>query len=248
MKLADAIAATARSEPRSKLRLGVVTASASGLVSVCIQDTVHTGIRYLDSFTPTLGDQVVLSAVANQWIVLGKLSRSQTGASSSSAQLDASARYWYPADGFTWTPGPVWQGIYGSGWTVRLGEALPRRGVWLYGSRLVPTGATILSAKLTIACQQTVVDLVSPQVTAHGYTDAPTGAPSWVRGPISGGSAARDQTVVVDIPPTWWADIEAGTITGFGLSDDTYMNRMASGTSAPDGRFTVTYTQPPLSP
>lgn len=242
MKLADAIAATARAEPRAKLRLGVVTASASGLVSVRIQDTVHTGIRYLDSYSPTLGDQVVLSAVVNQWIVLGKLSRSQSGASSSSAQVDASARYWYPAAGFTWTPGPVWQGVYGSGFV------LPLRGVWLYGSRLVPVGATILSAKLTIACEQTVVDLVSPQVTAHGYTDAPTGAPSWVRGPISGGSAARDQTVVVDIPPTWWADIEAGTITGFGLSADTYANRMASGTSAPDGRFTVTYTQPPPAP
>lgn len=243
MKLSDAIAATARSGPTSKLRLGVVTASASGLLSVRIQDTVHDGIRYLSAYSsPTAGDQVVLSAVGNQWIVLGKLSRSQEGVNVSSLAIDSSARYWYPAAGFTWTTGPVWQGVYSSGSPFEL------RGVWLYPSRLVPVGATILSAKLTIEATETVSYLVEPMITAHGYPDAPTGAPSWSHGPVSAGSAANGQTVTVDIPSTWWADIEAGTITGFGLSADTYANRMSSGTSAPDGRFTVTYTQPPSAP
>ena len=245
MKLSDAIAATARSGPTSKLRLGVVTASASGLLSVSIQDTIHTGIRYLSAYSsPTAGDQVVLSAVGNQWIVLGKLSRSQDRVNVSSLEIDSSARYWYPATGFTWTTGPVWQGVYSSESPFQL------RGVWLYPSRLVPLGATILSAKLTVTVVYSTKDLSTPMITAHGYTDRPTDGvgPTWLYGPVSGGSAARGQTVTVDIPPAWWPDIEAGTITGFGLSDDTYTNRMASGTSAPDGRFTVTYTQPPPAP
>ncbi len=246
MKLADAIAATARSGPTSKLRLGVVTASASGLLSVRIQGTIHTGIRYLSAYSsPTAGDQVVLSAVGNQWIVLGKLSRSQTGGVVTSDLVSASARYYSSTAAFVWNGDQLMQGMNGYGFT-----GFRMRGVWLYPRRLVPLDATILSAKLSVTVAYSTKDIVTPMVTAHGYTDRPTDGvgPTWLYGPISGGTAARGQTVVIDIPATWWADIEAGTITGFGLSDDTLANRMASGTSAPDGRFTVTYTQPPPAP
>lgn len=243
MKLSDAIAATARSGPTSKLRLGVVTASASGLLSVRIQGVVHTGIRYLSAYSsPTAGDQVVLSAVGNQWIVLGKLSRSQTGGVVASVLVSASARYYWPATAFAWGDDQLRQGMNWQGFAMR--------GVWLYPGRLVPLDATILSAKLSVTVAYTTKDIVTPMITAHGYTDRPTDGvgPTWLYGPVSGGSAARGQTIVVDIPPAWWPDIEAGTITGFGLFDDTYTNRMESGTSAPDGRFTVTYTQPPPAP
>ena len=242
MKLSDAIAAAARSGPTSKLRLGVVTASANGLLSVRIQGVVHTGIRYLDSYTPTLADQVVLSVVTNQWLVLGNLSRGQSGGGVSSDLVSATARYYWPGTDWIWVDERLEQGKNPLGFG--------RRGVWIYPRRLVPVGATILSAKLSITVIYSTKDLSTPMVTAHGYLAKPTDGvgPTWLKAPISGGSAARGQTIVVDIPPAWWPDIEAGTITGFGLSDDTVANFLRTGNTAPDGRFTVTYTQPPPAP
>jgi hypothetical protein len=55
------------------------------------------------------------------------------------------------------------------------------------------------------------------------------------------GSCAENQVAVYDIPPTWWPEIEAGIVHGFGLSDDTLENRMRTAEGAPNGRLVFTF-------
>jgi len=242
MNLSDIISARIdRASQSAALRIGLVVGSADGLLEVQIHGVTHADVRYVDSYTPALADEVVLSTIQNQWIVMGKLSRSQSGGTVTTGLVDPISRHIYANYGgpHEWPEAALGQGKYAAPLNATM------RGMWIYPT-LIPAGSTILSAKLTIACVDTGADLVTPKITAHSYLTPPASVASWLEGPIGPGSLANGQTGVFDIPAAWWEDIEDGVIRGFGLTDDTAANRMRSGTEAPDGRVTLTYIAPTI--
>jgi hypothetical protein len=242
MNLADVLArkvSTAAGRPA--MRIGIITFIADGLVTVRIQGVAHPSVRYLASYAPELGDEVVVNTIHGQWLVQGKMSRGQVAGELQETVADPSGWAGFISYGQAdpWNEESPEQGIFNSTYNGHM------RGLWFYEGRLVPVGAVIMSAKITIACID-IADgetLVNPMLTAHVY-DAPAhtaSEPTWVYGPKQMGSCAQNQTAVYDIPSGWWAEIESGVIHGFGLSDDTIRNRMKTEAGAPNGQIAFTF-------
>ena len=242
MNLADVLArkvSTAAGRPA--MRIGVITSIADGLVTVRIQGVAHPSVRYLASYAPELGDEVVVNTIHGQWLVQGKMSRGQVAGELQETVVDPSG--WAGFIGYgqedPWNEESPEQGIFSPTYNGHM------RGLWFYEGRLVPVGAVIVSAKITIACID-IADgqtLVRPGLTAHVYDAAAHNAwePTWVHGPQLMGSCAQNQTAVYDIPWAWWPEIEAGIVHGFGLADNTLENRMRTAAGAPNGRLVFTF-------
>lgn len=78
--LVDALADAAPAPP-VRLRQGVITAKDTTTVSVAIggSSTAVTGIKYLNSYSPTVADAVWLATDGRDWMVLGKLGTGSDG-------------------------------------------------------------------------------------------------------------------------------------------------------------------------
>jgi hypothetical protein len=242
MNLADVLArkvSTAAGRPA--MRIGVITFIGDGLVTVRIQGVAHPSVRYIANYAPELGDEVVVNTIHGQWLVQGKMSRGQVAGELQETTTDPSG--WAGFVGYgqedPWNEESPEQGMASTEYTGLM------RGLWFYDGRLVPVGSVIMSAKITISARDLAdgQTLVRPGLTAHVYDSPAHNAlnPTWVHGPQPMGSCAENQVAVYDIPPTWWPLIEAGTVHGFGLSDDTLENRMRTAEGAPNGRLVFTF-------
>lgn len=57
----------------TRVRFGVIASVQTGTVTVTLDATAIAGVRYLDSYTPTATDTVVLLTDGRDLFVLGKL-------------------------------------------------------------------------------------------------------------------------------------------------------------------------------
>lgn len=226
-------------EQRAGMRIGTLTAIDAGDASVTVSlagDAVP-GVRWVGSYSPTVGDVVVVSRVEAMWVVLGKLSK-QLGAPAvvyQSVALTPSAAWTgtFAEDVWSWQVAPT-SGIYGGppgqGKRFPAGVEETNAGIWLIPdlTASIPDGATVTSSKLRLVRwtpnseQETLSPeqaLVSPALFTHSYSAPPGagGAPSWSSTVWSPGSLARGEAGVWDLPSAWLTALVAGTARGVGV-------------------------------
>lgn len=242
-------------EQRAGLRIGTLTAIDTGDASVTVSlagDSVP-GVRWVGSYTPVVGDMVVVSRVDAMWVVLGKMSKQfgaptvAYGAFSFVPNESRVARLY----GGTWTwqltqpySDPVWQGAEAAG------EGFAS--IFHYGSLVgsIPDGATVTSAKVTLHRAHPIdgdlgAALVQPVIYGHTGTNYPDDPPVLTAGygPWRPGWITQDQTATWDLPSAWLTAWLAGTITGLALSS-TKLADLAIFTGVNDAVVTVSYTTP----
>ncbi len=228
--LLDRIAATARA---AGLPIGTVTAisTGAGTADIALAGGTVTALAWLGSYTPTVGDRVVMAKAGGQWTILGKHSRvlSGGGVVYGTAVVEPSPgwRGYFAEDYWTWALAtdtvPAGQGKrspYGVDETTA--------GVWVLPvASAVPSGATVTSAKLRLTrwvptAEQAQLtpeaSLVTPRAYLHTYTALPVGAPTWSSAVWSPGSLAPGQSAAWDLPSAWLTALLAGTARGVGIS------------------------------
>lgn len=245
MKLSDAIAADTASRVTAagtRMRAATVTALGDDLIDVLLGDgTALSDVRYLASWVPEVGQQCLMLTSSGQWFALGELSRPQLGAETLHMVVrDPSATVMGKnnAGSWVWTPGdPPTQGL-----VPLFGSIFA--GVWLHGGFGLPEGASIQSAKLTVArIPWTSGGTLKPiRVYAHGYTATPSGAPSWVHGPWTPGSLLPGQSGTWELPAEWITSMESGAVTGFGIYSTAAADLLVTTADPPDGRVSIAYT------
>jgi hypothetical protein len=189
---------------------------------------------FVESYTPTVGDQVILSWDAAKPTVLGKTGSSaaagssepgvappppppQTGTSSYSAT--ASDTYWEPGGWGSWAGGGshVYQGSYGSG---------PVTGAWFYGGATAElAGRTIKRIRFTLGPRRPV-GASSSQVAVHIRTHTSANRPG---GNVTFGSGSAVGDIPADpyqgareydLPLSFAPDLQAGG--GIAIYGDPY--------------------------
>jgi len=238
-----------RATRATAINLGVVTAidaTALALTLTIAGDTV-TGVRWVDTYTPTQGDFVVVVRASTAWVVLGKLSKNLTGGGAKTTVTLPITPTWYRAihsGGWTWlgpssqaTQGlePAYAQTYFA--SIALFESIPA---------LIPPGATVTSAKLAMRRTHGLSwgrDLVSPVVYQHSRTTVPSSGTS-PTSILTGaawrpGSLIHEQTGTWDLPSAWTTALLAGTTRGFLIYSDKATDYAEF--EAPSGRLTITY-------
>lgn len=204
------------------VRVGTVLAvDATNLALTVDVGGPVTGVRWISSYAPTVGDVVVVVSSPIGWVVLGKLSK----------QLGAGTVVFGTA---TFAPGGRWAGaqLVGSptwAWTT-LGIAgyqgrdydnFLHATVWSFDrlTDMLPAGATVTAAKLRLTrwADDNIPDLKRPRVYLHGYSSAPSGSPTWSAGPWSPGALQQGEVGTWDLPSAWLTALLAGTARGVGL-------------------------------
>lgn len=210
------------------LLLGTVKAidATTNSLTVTLPAGDVSGLRWITSYTPAVNDLVVVERVAGSWLVQGKTSAVMTA----STQRSFSKELPISGGGYgAWSYGVstkywVWSdGILGQGketYNIVTGGEVLHAGVAIYSIlSLVPSGATITSAKLTIRRNPVVTygsSLVSPVVYGTNATSTPTGSPPTVSGygPWKPGRLTYGQSGTWDLPSSWLSAWLAGTLTG----------------------------------
>jgi hypothetical protein len=214
------------------MRIGTVTAIDAGSASVTVSlagDSVA-GVRWIASYTPVVGDMIVVSRVGSMLVVLGKLSKQLGGPTVVYESMTVSP--WTVQQGVnagaTSTPGSwTWATPSDVAPYIEQGAdaGIARRaGVLMYPGFSLPAGATALSAKIRVQRVNYAYgiggDFVAPTIYGHAYTMlGPSGAPAWVGGygPWEPGSLGPEEIGVWDLPSSWLTALLAGTITGLGI-------------------------------
>lgn len=250
------------------LRLGTVSAidAADGSLTVDLpadgegmpgEDGVVPGMRWVASYSPVVGDLVVVSRVGAMWVVLGKLSK-QLGApnvvygeTTLQPQQITGVYRWAPTDWGIWS---AWD-------TFNQGRGSGNQGtgaIWWYPSIAaeLPAGATITGARLRLNRVEnwegnSGAQLVRPRLYAHTVTGpnaiSPTAGPSWHAGPWSPGTMSIGQTATWELPSDWVAAWIAGTVKGFGVWSTSTSDWAIFGPTPENvwpARITVDYTVP----
>lgn len=237
------------------MRIGTLTAidAPNASVTVSLGNPVP-GVRWVGSYTPTVGDMVVVSRVDEMWVVLGKLSK-QFGA--------PSVRY----DAYTLLPSPVWRWSSGRGWSLANAYGYVEQkgqggsplsvGMILYWGMNVPVGATVTSARLNLVRGHPVFDagapLVSPVIYGTAQSGFGTPTPAWPPSMVAGygpwrpGTLAHEQGATWDLPSAWFTALAAGTLTGFVFYATELADEMTiyTGPDAPlSGSLQINYSIP----
>ncbi len=234
MRLSDAVSDAVTRGRGSGSYMGTVTAIDVANFALTVDigtGTPLTGVRWITSYAPVVGDFVVVLRVGSGWWVMGKNSKNLTaGGTVARGELALS-------------PVASWTGQDDSGWTwsaAQLDEGLPQ-GVAGWGGTLagistytsitgaLPTGATVVSGKLRTRRLQPSGDgsggvaVVAPTIRGHAYTEKPFGAPGWSTAPWSPGTAEVGQIVQWDLPSAWLLALLAGAMRGVGMAGDTFL-------------------------
>jgi hypothetical protein len=199
-----------------------------------------TGVRWLASYSPTVGDSIVVLRIAGQWLALGKPSTalgSVTPPTPTPVVPTTKSLYVQPSGAWqgsksssgswvwSWSPNGVF--IYqGKGQDFSFNPTLTWGGYDVFTPSIasqIPSGATIQTAKLSVT--RLIMDngpsLAAPVVYGHnrGSSPNPSGAPAFVSGygPWKLGALTNGQTGSWDLPSSWLSALLAGTISGFGV-------------------------------
>ena len=231
-----------RSQRRVDIRIGTLAAVdlADGSVTVTLAVGSVTGVRWVGSYSPTVGDVVVVSRVGSVWVVLGKMSK-QLGAPA----LRYESTYIWPSDAWEWD-GSAWSAPY---------EVITTGYLLYYTPLPVPSGATVTSARLTLTRGHSVLDAGAPLVspTIYGTTQAPTstpvGPPSLTPGygPWRPGTLGYEEQASWALPSTFLTGLLSGAITGLAFSPapgDEMTIRAGLFDVGASGLITVNYTLP----
>lgn len=209
--------------------LGFVTAidSSGRTLTVDIgSGTLLTGVCWIDTYTPVVGNYVVLMRVSTHgWWVVGKNS---VNPASGAVPVQRS---------LTLSPTATYTGIRDAAWTWRINAPDEENGQGKLGwggllssvaiypplASLLEPNPTITSAKIRIRRIQPGgagsggAALVSPRIYGHGYTNGPVGAPVWQTSAWSPTSMAIGGISRVDLPSSWLSAFISGTRRGIGF-------------------------------
>lgn len=258
--LVPALLARLTADEAAGLRLGTLTAidTTDGSVTVDVAGASVPGMRWVGSYTPTVGDMVVVSRVDAMWVVLGKLSK-QLGAPSvryGTVTLQPVTAWSgvFAEDVWTWAVAPT-AGVFGGppGQGRRTVYTVTERhaGVWRLPNptSLLPGGATVTGARLWITRWTPNAEmaqmfpegsLVTPRLYRHAYTAQPVAAPTWSGAVWSPGTVAVGSSASWELPSAWLTDLLSGAAAGVGV----YSTAAADWTRWASLRVDVSYTEP----
>lgn len=217
------------------MRLGTVTEIdvADASLTVSLAGDMISGVRWIASYSPVVGELVLTSRVDAVWVVLGKLSK-QLGVAAPpiyGMAVDVPALGWFiesQLGAWSWTPqefGLAGQGTY----DTDFGSVDTLAGVWSFlpVSASLPEGATVISGKLRMTRWYPTVgaapesSLVTPRLRMHTYTESGgTSAPVWTGTAWSPGTLARSQIGSWDLPSTWLTALLSGASMGVGVTSE----------------------------
>lgn len=248
----DRIAAARRS---AGLRVGTVTAidTVTHAVTVSLAGATVGALRWVSTYSPTVGDVIVAARADGQWIVLGRLSKQLASPTVAFGEATLTPQ-WYAGDQRV-------TGGVGGEWFWQASQSAPqgrtivdqdadyylRAAIGMYPApgSVLPAGASVLSAKLRLGLAINEPILRTPRIFTHTRPTPPTqGAPTpptWVAGPWSPGSVLGGQSAQWDLPSAWLTSWLAGTVRGLGLASSTAAD-LAAFTS---GVVTLAYSYTP---
>lgn len=252
---------------RRLILTGTVAAidSTEFALTVSLASGTLTGVRWISSYAPTLGDFVVLLRdEASGWIVMGKLSKSLTSAPATTrgTLILAPAAYWlstFSSGAYSWSASAELR----QGTVTAFNESgyYPTYATMAYWSptilSTIPSGATITSAKLTLTRSapnrpgmfypggepDTGPTLVYPSLRLHATAAMPSsGSAPWLAGygVWKPGQLGLSESGTWDLPSPWLTAILAGTATGIGVSNESPWTDYARWV-APSPLLTITY-------
>lgn len=250
-------------------RIGVVTAIASGSVTVSFgPGAITPNLGYNPAYVPAVGDQVLVVPSTSTWVVLCKVA----GAPSLVPDVELVVRSssgWFLDRPVNFGPN---QGVWSrydnptplTGWAQgrqilpfgsieeQLAQSLMDRATIGYFGSLaarVPSGSTITGVSVlwrrvgTGALEPT---LVSPVLFGHAYTPGsppPVATPAFPFGPYRYPPVAMGETVRLALPSTLVTAWLANTVTGLAIWSDQTGDAFNAAVDAP-GDVAITYTPP----
>lgn len=252
ISMSQAVTAAVKRGRGSDSYMGTVTAidaTAAALTVDIGTGTALTGVRWISSYAPVVGDFVVVLRVGpHGWWVMGRNSKNLntpgtvvSGEAVATSELTTSGVLdgtwtWFPYDPQT----GLTQGRAGWGGVNAGLVTFPRL------SDLVPAGATIVSAKTRLTRiapageASSGAPLVTPALYGHMYSSAPSCVPSWVTTVCRPGSVAIGQAAQWDLPSAWLTAMLSNTLRGFAL----YSTAAADFSYWRPPVLTVSYTLP----
>lgn len=195
----------------------------SNTITVTGTDGVDYTAYFLGSYTPTVGNIVMLTWQAGNPIVTGKLNVTPKPVSSNTQPVApppapaATGYNTYAATDSGSYSGGLWESYRGGGGAVYQGGASyggPANGAWFYGgSPSQLAGRTITAIKLDLPPRLAVGNYTAPvtvHLYAHDSTNRPSGDVSRVLGPYDITVPAGGGALTYDIPAAWGATIVGG--------------------------------------
>ena len=243
---------------------GVIKAvnTTAGIATVTIAAGDVTSMRWLAPYVPAVNDPVLMLRVAEEWIVLGKISQATTPTpgATRTIMVTASAAYRGFAPGafpnlVTWSDASTTYIKQGQDFDTI--QQFIWAGVALYNpplTSLIPSGASVVAARVAMhrvsiaGSGSSGVGLVSPVIFPHAYTSQPPdGYPPAI---ASGFSAWRPGALAIGeraswaLPSAWVTGMLAGTIKGLGIYS-TAAADMSAWASLASLALEITYTYTP---
>lgn len=252
---------------RSIIQLGTVTAVDGTDLSLTVEiaGQAVTGVRWAKSYTPTVGDFVIVERAGEAWIVNDELSRDLTGPGFVTGDVVIEPSIRYAGEQLIVPTVGAWSWFYSDGEMYQgrnnrsAGNNFLGAGIAVYPSisSALPFGATVTACKIRFkrsaflwndGSTSNMAPLVSPIIYGHTRTTSTvptTQAPAslWTPGfgPWRPGSLARGEAGQWDLPSTWLTALLAGTITGIGTWSDAIADHTWWQSSA---TLQVSYTAP----
>ena len=210
-----------------------VNASA-GSAAVTIAAGTVTALSWLGSYSPVVGDKVLILRVGTEWVILGKLSRVTSSAAGRTTVIATPASVYTGhavaatpnlitwVDAATYGIGAAYQGMRVDTSPARTWGSV---GVFAGLSALIPSGATVIAARVAmtrvnVGAGVSGASLVSPVLVPHAYTAKPADGYALAvvggYGELRPGSLTIGQSASWDLP-SWLTGILSGAIKGVGM-------------------------------
>lgn len=259
MDLAQGVRAAVARGRQSGSYLGTVTAIDTTALALTVDigtGTPLTGVRWVGSYAPVVGDFVTVLRAGTSWVVLGKLSKDLTGQGRRHTTISVmpvavwtATALWYmesETSTWSWSVGGMSQG--------RTGGRPPYTQVWgglaVYPqlATLIPSGATVKSARLTFTrdWDDDIPTPRSPRIYGHATTLVTGTSPPasyWVPGygAWSPGGLLQGETASWALPSSWLTALLAGTLRGIGITSQAPVDALRLTPAAP---LTISYSEP----
>ncbi len=258
--------------PAAGIRLGRVTAidTTAAALTVDLSGALVSSVRWVATYSPAVGDFVVVVYADGAWVVLGKLSKDLSASPPPVPVTEVLVPSSVHMGSRDMLAGPTWSWDHrptNEIWPISQGRWDQRNasgsivvasyieaGIVRYPASslaaLLPPGAVIQTAKVKIRRRHSRAGAAdgtngSPVIYGHAYTSNPSGAPSFVSGfgPWRPGTLDVGQTAQWNLPSAWVTAWLAGTIRGFGIYSTAYSDYLTLETPT-SFQVAVTYTVP----